>query len=270
MASFRLLSVVGATAFLMAITGCGNPETASISSTETNSSSSHTGHSESTAEKPAAAEGKGDDVDYMTTLGLMKGHLIVAKELIDEGKPKEAEPHIGHPVEELYGDIEGELAERNVADFKTTLNKLNDTVKSQPNAPELTTQYQEATQEIDGAIEAVPATERQSPEFVLQVINRMLNTAGKEYEAAIADGKITEDVEYQDSRGFVLYAEDLYGNISDQMSQEYPEAHQAIETSMTELKTVWPSVDAPAAPVKTPEQVTELIETIKENSQLVS
>ncbi|MGQ4647237.1 hypothetical protein [Lyngbya aestuarii] len=270
MSSFRSLYVVSVTAALMALTGCGNPETATTSSPETNSSSSHAGHTDTTAEKPAATEGKKDDVDYMTTLGLMKGHLIVAKELIDEGKPKEAEPHIGHPVEELYGDIEGELPERNVKDFKTTLNKLNDTVKSQPNAPELATQYQEATQEIDGAIEVLPATERQSPEFVLKVINRMLNTAGKEYEAAIADGKITEVVEYQDSRGFVLYSEDLYRNISDQMSKENPEAHQAIETSMTELKTVWPSVDAPAVPVKTPEEVSELIETIKENSQKVS
>jgi len=39
----------------------------------------------------------------------MKGHLIVAKELMAQGNYKQAEPHIGHPVEELYADVEGEL-----------------------------------------------------------------------------------------------------------------------------------------------------------------
>ena len=43
--------------------------------------------------------GVAKDVDYMAKLGLMKGHLIVAKELLDQQQPKQAEPHIGHPVE---------------------------------------------------------------------------------------------------------------------------------------------------------------------------
>jgi len=37
----------------------------------------------------------------------------------------------------------------------------------------------------------------------------MLKTA-EEYKAAIANNKFVELIEYQDSRGFVLYAEDLY------------------------------------------------------------
>jgi hypothetical protein len=38
---------------------------------------------------------------------------------------------------------------------------------------------------------------------------------------------------------------------------------------MTQLKTAWPSVTAPAAPVKTPQQVSQLIKTIEQNAQKV-
>ena len=56
--------------------------------------------------------GEAKDVDYMVKLGLMKGHMYVAKELLDLNKPDQAEPHIGHPVEEIYADVEEQLKER--------------------------------------------------------------------------------------------------------------------------------------------------------------
>ena len=65
--------------------------------------------------------GVAKDTDYMVKLGLMKGHLFVAKELLDLKKPKDAEPHIGHPVEEIYTDVADQLNERKVKEFKTTL-----------------------------------------------------------------------------------------------------------------------------------------------------
>jgi len=70
------------------------------------------------------------------------------------------------------------------------------------------------------------------------------------YKAAIANNKFVELIEYQDSRGFVLYAEDLQ-NIADQMSQKRPEDHKVIaaETGRTQA---WPAVNPPATPVKTP------------------
>ena len=210
------------------------------------------------------------DVDYMSALGLMKGHLIVAKELMEQGKYDQAEPHIGHPVEELYGDIEGQLSQRKVDQFKPQLNELHDLVKSTPEKPETKEAYTQALESIDEAIAALPETQRQSPEFVLEVIDGLLATAGEEYEAAIADGKIVEIVEYQDSRGFVIYAEDLYQGISEQVSQENAEVGKEIESSLTELKKAWPSVNPPDTPVMTPEEVTKLLETINENSQKVS
>jgi flagellin-specific chaperone FliS len=213
--------------------------------------------------------GEAKDVDYISKLGLMKGHMLVAKELLDQQQPKQAEPHIGHPVEEIYVDVEDQLNERNVKEFKTTLISLQDLVKSQPKNANVKTDFTNSMQAVDGAIATLPETQRSSPQFVLQVINELLDAANSEYGAAIANGKVAAAIEYQDSRGFVTYANDLYQGISSQMAKANPEAHKAIESSISELTNAWPAVTPPAKPVKTPEQVSQLVKTIEQNSQKV-
>ncbi|MBC6431979.1 helix-hairpin-helix domain-containing protein [Nostoc sp. HG1] len=216
-----------------------------------------------------ALTGEAKDVDYMSKLGLMKGHLLVAQELLDQNQPKQAEPHIGHPVEEIYVDVEEQLNERKVKEFKTTLVSLQDLVKSSPKDSKVKTNFTSSVQAVDSAIAALPADKRSKPGFVLQVINELLDSANSEYGAAIADGKITAPIEYQDSRGFVVYANDLYKGISSQVAQADPEAHKAIDTSFAELIKVWPAAIPPAKAVKTASDVTKLVKTIEENSQKV-
>ncbi|MCG6137237.1 MAG: helix-hairpin-helix domain-containing protein [Nostoc sp. LLA-1] len=213
--------------------------------------------------------GEAKDVDYMTKLSLMKGHLLVAQELLEQNQPKQAEPHIGHPVEEIYVDVEEQLNERKVKEFKTTLVSLQNFVKSNPKDAKVNTNLTASMQAVDGAIATLPPEQRAKPGFVLQVINELLDAANAEYTAAIANDKIAEPIEYQDSRGFVVYANELYQGISSQVAPENPEAHKAIEASFTELKTAWPSVIPPATAAKTPENVTQLVTTIDQNSQKI-
>jgi hypothetical protein len=213
--------------------------------------------------------GEAKDIDYMTKLGLMKGHLLVAQELLEQNQPKQAQPHIGHPVEEIYIDVEEQLEERKVKEFKSNLISLTDLVKSNPKDSKIKTNFTTSVQAVDSAIAALPEEELKKPEFVLQVINGLLDAANSEYGAAIANSKITAPIEYQDSRGFVIYSQELYKSISSQMSQEHPEAHKAIDTALVELVKVWPTVIPPAQAVKTPEDVTKMVITIEENTQKV-
>ncbi|BAZ68914.1 MAG: helix-hairpin-helix domain-containing protein [Pelatocladus maniniholoensis HA4357-MV3] len=213
--------------------------------------------------------GEAKDVDYMTKLGLMKGHLLVAQELLDQNQPKQAEPHIGHPVEEIYVDVEDQLNDRKVKEFKTTLVSLQDLVKSNPKDAKVKTNFTTSMESVDGAIAALPEGQRTQPSFVLQVINGLLDSANSEYGAAIADGKIAAAIEYQDSRGFVLYADELYQDISSQMAKDHPDADKAIQASMTQLKKTWPTVIPPAKPINTPEEVTKEIKAIESESQKV-
>lgn len=214
--------------------------------------------------------GEARDVDYMTKLGLMKGHLLVAKELLDAGNPKQAEPHIGHPVEEIYVDVEDQLKERGVPEFKTTLISLQDLVKSKPQDPSITANFQAAMQAVDSATAILPEAQRQSPEFVLQVIANLLDAAGTEYQAAIANGKIAEIIEYQDSRGFVIYADSLYKSIATEVAKLKPDSHSSIQTNIAQLQKAWPSAIAPTVPVLAPNQVTGLIKEIAGDAQEIA
>ncbi|NJR49121.1 MAG: helix-hairpin-helix domain-containing protein [Leptolyngbyaceae cyanobacterium CSU_1_3] len=212
--------------------------------------------------------GEAKDVDYMTKLGLMKGHLIVAKELLDLQQPDQAEPHIGHPVEEIYADVEDQLNERGIKEFKTPLIALQDLVKAgAKDGTKVGNEFKTSMQAVEGAIAALPENQRTSPAFVLQVINGLLDTANSEYGAAIADGKISQEIEYQDSRGFVIYANDLYKGIASQMAKDSPDADKTITTTMTELAKAWPSVVPPAAPVKTVDEVSALVKTVETAAQ---
>lgn len=212
--------------------------------------------------------GEAKDIDYMIKLGLMKGHLLVAKELLDLKKPDQAEPHIGHPVEEIYADVEDQLNERKVKEFKTALIALQDLVKAgAKDSAKVETEFKASVQSVDGAIAGLPEAQRKDPKFVLQVINGLLDTANSEYTAAIADGKISQAIEYQDSRGFVIYANELYKGVAASVEKDSPEAHKAITVTMADLSKAWPSSVPPTAPVKTPEAVSKLIKTIEANAQ---
>ncbi len=60
-----------------------------------------------------------DDVDFLFRLGMLEGHLIVGHDLLKAGQPALAAPHFGHPVRELYDDIEGYVAAKRIPPFDT-------------------------------------------------------------------------------------------------------------------------------------------------------
>ena len=213
--------------------------------------------------------GEAKDIDYMTKLGLMKGHMMVAKELLDLQKPDQAEPHIGHPVEEIYADVEDQLGERNVPPFKEGLIALQDDVKAgAKDANKVSNEFKVSMKAIEDAIAGLPETQRQSSSFVLQVINGLLDTANSEYGAAIADGKISQVIEYQDSRGFVNYANELYQAIAPQLSKENAEVAKSVETNLASLTKTWgTSPIPPAAPVNSSDQVSKLVKDIEQSTQ---
>jgi hypothetical protein len=214
--------------------------------------------------------GEAKDVDYMTKLGLMKGHMIVAAELLALGKPEQAVPHLEHPVEEIYVDLADQFTERQVPEFKDTLTQVQDLVKSKPNDPQVKPKFDAAMVAIDRAIAALPESQRQSTSFGLQVINGLLETATAEYGAAITDGKVKAAIEYQDSRGFVAYAQDtVFKGIAPQLKQTNPKAYEQMSAHLTQLRTAWPQPIPPATPVLTVDQVAAKVKQIEMDSKPV-
>src|SRR5262245_50851455 len=46
--------------------------------------------------------GERADVDMMEKLGLLEGHLLIGKQLLQANMSSDAQPHFGHPAEEIY------------------------------------------------------------------------------------------------------------------------------------------------------------------------
>jgi hypothetical protein len=206
--------------------------------------------------------GEAKDVDYLTKLGLMQGHMLVAGELLALNLPKQAEPHLGHPVEEIYIDIADQLPERNVADFKDILTKVQDLVRNKPNDPQIQPAFKAAVAAIDQAIAVLPAAERRSPPFVLKSVTELLETAVSEYTAAISNGKIAEAIEYQDSRGFVTYAKNNL--LPPIMGELQPTVASDLKAKMDKLSAAWPSTVPPTIPVLTADQVAVQVKEIEQ------
>jgi hypothetical protein len=214
--------------------------------------------------------GEAKDIDYMTKLGLMKGHMMVAQELLELKQPAQAEPHLGHPVEEIYVDLEEQITERQVPAFKDTLTQVQDLVKSKPEDPQVMPKFEAGMAAIDRAIAALPDTQRTALGFSMQVINGLLETATAEYTAAITDGKIKEVIEYQDSRGFVEYAEGtLLQNIADQVQKADPKASATLKSTFADLKKAWPAAIPPATPVLTPDEVATKVKQIEQSGETI-
>jgi len=208
----------------------------------------------------AHGTGVQNNADLLTSLALMKGHLIAAQDLIAEKNYEAALPHIGHPAEEIYGSISEYLKTVNIQPFDTELNTLLDTMKTAPDSEAAKEQLQTVNETIEKAIAAIPAAERESPDFMVGVILKLLRTAADEYQGSIVDGQFAEVIEYQDSRGFVIYANQLFQTISPQLDATQREQFEA---AFTELLRVWPSVNPPEKPIVEPGEVSAIVSKLE-------
>ncbi len=244
--------------------GCSSPQNEATNPTLPTADSENSTHSV----RETVLTNVDKDIDYMTQLGLMKGHMLVAKELLDSKETEQALPHLGHPVEEIYVDLEEQFKERNVPDFKQELIELQNLVRLKPNDPQIPAKFETAMEAIDTAINVIPESQRLSPEFVIPVINRMLEVASAEYTAAIADGKIKELIEYQDSRGFVMYSyKNLFQGVKPAIEEKNPTVAKVLNDSFLELQKAWPAAMPPVVPVMPPNDIARKVKEIQVISQ---
>lgn len=219
----------------------------------------HGGHTPRLASSEGGEGGEGgegvkelasSDTAYLAVLGQMRGHLIVAKELMQQGNFAQAEKHIGHPVEELYGSVEPELERRRVKPFKQTLTALLELIQAAPGSPDTRKAYQSAVAAIDAAMLGVPENVRRDPTTTAAVVREIVKVAASEYDASMADGAIVETIEYQDSRGFMLYAGELLkASLGTGTGPEATALLVPIQRRLTALTKAWPSLKPPSRPV---------------------
>jgi hypothetical protein len=191
-------------------------------------------------ERGAATEAPPDEA-FLLRLLLIKGHLRVGRELIEQGHWNDALPHFLHPTEEIYKELAPALAERKIAPFDKDLEALAAQVKSKTGRERVLKDLAAMVAKLDAVAASLPAETRRRPAFLLAVVERLLDTAAEEYKEAIEQGRIANPVEYQDSRGFVWTAEEAVRAIAPVLKAKDAEAFAKLEAAFAALKRAWPT-----------------------------
>ena len=156
-----------------------------------------------------AAQPATSSEDQQSVLAQMQGHLLVAEELLNRGDARGAEPHVGHPVDELYDSLEPAIAKGQLPPFRDSLEALRQQVRLDPSATATAQKLSEARQAIQAATLKLSPNLTSQPTLVLAVVRQLALTAASEYEGAVDGTQIHETIDYQNARGFLLEADRL-------------------------------------------------------------
>ena len=204
-------------------------------------------------------------IRVLRDMALIRGHLLVGNELVNEGRWDEALPHFLHPTEEIYGNLERYIKLHGVTPFDGQLKALAQTVKTQRSGA-----YQQALKVVDerlkGAFAGFKRFMNPLPRMTIRAAVEVLKAAAGEYRDAIDDGRFVKPVEYQDSRGFVQHAAQMIEGVAGDLGRSNPAALADIRKQLTELKRAWPAAMPPAAPILDTATVASIVSAIEAQS----
>src|SRR5258708_9407381 len=156
----------------------------------------------------AGLTGERADFDLLEKLGLLEGHLMIGKALLEASMPREAMPHFGHPVRELYAYIEPQLRDRGVAAYDTDLSALEAQARQGAGGP-FAAMYATAIQKLNATRATVAAERMSSPRFMVGVIAQLTIDVASDFGESQERGRIVNTVEYHDAMGFLGYSQGL-------------------------------------------------------------
>ncbi len=197
-----------------------------------------------------AAISNEDHAELLFKLGLLEGHLMVGRELINAHQTTLALPHFGHPIRELYDDISGELARRGVTGFDGELIALEALAAGKPNDPATTAQYNKVVGIIAAVRATVPAGLLDNQRFMLGVLGEVATIASEDYSESIEGGRIEKPVEYHDSRGYLIYADRELGRLEKRPDLRGSPNLALARAKLTEMRAIVGSLLPPKIPVK--------------------
>jgi len=194
-----------------------------------------------------AADAVEDNLDIFEKLGLLEGHLIVGMALMDAKMTKDALPHFGHPVKELYDYLEPVLKTRNVPDFKADLIALEAKAKATPPDPKLAEAYAGVLRKVEALRATIPSAMMTSRPFMVRAIALMMKASADDLGESIEKGRIANAVEYHDALGFARYTE----GVAKAKASVLGASAAPIATELKLVMSAFPSLKPPEKPVRT-------------------
>ena len=191
-----------------------------------------------------------DQAEIMFKLGLMQGHLMIGRALIEAGQPTLALPHFGHPVRELYDDVSREITRRGLTQFDGELIALEALAAGKPGDPAMLAQYDKVLRIMDAVRATVPSELRDNQRFMLGVLGEIAVVASEDYNESVEGGKIAKPVEYHDARGYLLYFNQELNRLDARPGKASPNL-AAAHVKLKEMQAIVGPLLPPQKPIRT-------------------
>ena len=173
------------------------------------------------------------DADYLEKLGLLEGHLLIGRQLLEAGQSRLAVPHFGHPIRELYTWLEPRMERRRVAGFEAELQVMEAWAEggNTGTGGRFDAAWQGLAPKLAAAKAAIAPALKASPRFMLGHVAMMVYDVASDYGESIERGRIVNVVEYHDSMGFLAYAANAAkaGRAGGRAEAEWTEAEAILE-----------------------------------------
>ncbi|MCG3141549.1 MAG: hypothetical protein HDKAJFGB_02844 [Anaerolineae bacterium] len=203
-----------------------------------------------------------EDINRVTALAHMKGHLRASLPLWEAGNYTLASTHSGHPTAELFPIVEDELKQKQAdVALKNALSAYNALAGTAGDAAKVKAANQAALDAVDAATQALAGPLMNDIKFRGEVIRGLLGGVEGEYGEAVRDGKLVELIEYQDAFGFFTVAREYYQTIQATVEAEHPNEHAEIMAQFAKLEATFPGVTPPAQ-VAAPDEVNAQLDII--------
>jgi hypothetical protein len=200
-----------------------------------------------------------DNLDLFEKLGLMEGHLMIGKALLDAKLQSDALPHFGHPVRELYDYLKPVFGARRHPEFERELLDLERRAKETPSDAATTTAYEDVLAKIDGLRRTIPAEMMSSADFLTLGIALMVGDAADDLGESLDKGRIVNVVEYHDAMGFAHYADKATRTYAGVLGARTPALAREIGIALS----AFPSLAPPARPARSVSELRSAAERVK-------
>ena len=180
------------------------------------------------------------NVDFVTNIEFIKGHLSAAISNKQAGNNELTQTHTFHPINEIYTLIRNQLSSADNELNKTLIDSLNNLTsivfKSTP--LEFVNSADSVKNLLDKAIIVViPGNEVADIKFNMSTLINLLKTAESEYDIGIENGTITNIAEYQDAQGFVSSANELFNKTINNLNETMANNFTKIKGFLNQLNT---------------------------------
>ena len=178
------------------------------------------------------------NVDFATNIEFIKGNLSTAISNKQAGNNELTQTHTFHPITEIYTLIRDQLSSADSELNKTLIDSLKNltsiVIKSKP--AELADSAASVDSLLNKAIIIVlPENEIADIKFNMSSLINLLKTAESENYIGIANGTITNILEYQDAKGFVSSANELLNKTTNSLNQTLTSNLSKMKDSLQEL-----------------------------------